>query len=229
MSRILRIDADKVAAPWQTLSRRFNSVLVGILAYLSSALCNFLVFGLFRLRRVSTRRRSFEMSSRSSRFTAPIPPDLFVTLSERKPGRAVHHLSDLRRDSRSCAAGHTRQFLRRNLTAGGPTVSGRRRDHVGAQRHTGVVEEITWRAIKIRTFQNHMVLISNSSAAREPIEVCPRDNLNARLVLLQYAYTLTRRQRRSTSSARQSAKPTTFRRSYSNRPHQKFRRQRRRL
>jgi small-conductance mechanosensitive channel/CRP-like cAMP-binding protein len=53
---------------------------------------------------------------------------------------------------------------------------------VGIHQHTGVVEEITWRAIKIRTFQNHVVLISNSTAAKEPIEVSPRDNLNARLV-----------------------------------------------
>jgi len=52
---------------------------------------------------------------------------------------------------------------------------------VGVQRHTGVVEEITWRAVKIRTFQNHVVLISNSTAAKEPIEVCPRENLNARM------------------------------------------------
>src|SRR4029079_10120535 len=60
---------------------------------------------------------------------------------------------------------------------------------VGAQRHTGVVEEISWRAIKIRTFQNHVVLINNSSAAKEPIEVCPRDNLNARLVFFNTLYT----------------------------------------
>lgn len=60
---------------------------------------------------------------------------------------------------------------------------------VGAQRHTGVVEEISWRAIKIRTFTNHVVLIANSNAAREPIEVCPRDNLNARLVLFNTLYT----------------------------------------
>lgn len=53
---------------------------------------------------------------------------------------------------------------------------------VGVHQHTGVVEEITWRAVKIRTFQNHIVLISNSTAAKEPIEVGPRDNLNARLV-----------------------------------------------
>ena len=60
---------------------------------------------------------------------------------------------------------------------------------VGAQRHTGVVEEISWRAIKIRTFSNHVVLIANSNAAKEPIEVCPRDNLNARLVFFNTLYT----------------------------------------
>ena len=60
---------------------------------------------------------------------------------------------------------------------------------VGAFRQTGVVEEITWRAVKIRTFSNHIVLISNSTAAKEPIEVCPRDNLNARLVFFNTIYT----------------------------------------
>jgi len=60
---------------------------------------------------------------------------------------------------------------------------------VGAQRHTGVVEEISWRAIKVRTFSNHVVLIANSNAAREPIEVCPRDNLNARVVFFNTLYT----------------------------------------
>ncbi|HEX2269356.1 MAG TPA: mechanosensitive ion channel family protein [Pyrinomonadaceae bacterium] len=59
---------------------------------------------------------------------------------------------------------------------------------VGAQRHTGVVEEISWRALKIRTFTNHVVLIANSNAAREPIEVCPRGNLNARIVFFNTLY-----------------------------------------
>lgn len=59
---------------------------------------------------------------------------------------------------------------------------------VGPQKHTGVVESVSWRAIKIRTFQNHVVLISNSSAAKEAIEVCPRDNLNARLVYFSTLY-----------------------------------------
>lgn len=60
---------------------------------------------------------------------------------------------------------------------------------VGQQKHTGVVESISWRAIKIRTFSNHVVLVSNSSAAREAIEVCPRNNLNARLVSFSALYT----------------------------------------
>jgi small-conductance mechanosensitive channel/CRP-like cAMP-binding protein len=60
---------------------------------------------------------------------------------------------------------------------------------VGQQKHTGVVESISWRAIKIRTFQNHIVLVSNSSAAKEAIEVCPRNNLNARLVYFGTLYT----------------------------------------
>jgi len=60
---------------------------------------------------------------------------------------------------------------------------------VGQQKHTGVIESINWRAIKIRTFQNHIVLVSNSNAAREAIEVSPRDNLNARLVFFGTLYT----------------------------------------
>src|SRR5258705_1196957 len=60
---------------------------------------------------------------------------------------------------------------------------------VGQQKHTGVVESINWRAIKLRTFQNHIVLVSNSIAAKEAIEVCPRENLNARLVFFDTLYT----------------------------------------
>jgi len=54
---------------------------------------------------------------------------------------------------------------------------------------TGVVEGVTWRAAKIRTFQNHVVLVSNSSIAKESIEVCPRQNLNARVVYFSALYT----------------------------------------
>jgi small-conductance mechanosensitive channel len=62
-------------------------------------------------------------------------------------------------------------------------------DVIQVGQWTGVVEEITWRGIKIRTFQNRIVLISNSSASKEAIEVAPRENLNARLVLFNTLYT----------------------------------------
>lgn len=47
---------------------------------------------------------------------------------------------------------------------------------------SGVVENISWRGVKIRTFQNKLLVISNSVLGKEAIEVAPRDNLNARLV-----------------------------------------------
>lgn len=56
------------------------------------------------------------------------------------------------------------------------------------QQFSGVVEGITWRAVKIRTFQNKIVLVSNSNIAKEAIEVAPRDNLNARLVFFNTRY-----------------------------------------
>jgi small-conductance mechanosensitive channel/CRP-like cAMP-binding protein len=61
---------------------------------------------------------------------------------------------------------------------------------VGQQQQlTGVLESITWRAVKIRTFQNKIVLVSNSTIAKEAIEVAPRDNLNARIVFFNSLYT----------------------------------------
>lgn len=62
-------------------------------------------------------------------------------------------------------------------------------DVVTVGQRTGVVESITWRAVKIRTFTNHIVLASHSSVSKEAIEVCPRDNLNARLVFFNTLYT----------------------------------------
>jgi small-conductance mechanosensitive channel/CRP-like cAMP-binding protein len=53
----------------------------------------------------------------------------------------------------------------------------------------GVVESITWRAVKIRTFQNRIVLIGNAQLAKEFIEVAPRENQNARLVFFNALYT----------------------------------------
>jgi small-conductance mechanosensitive channel/CRP-like cAMP-binding protein len=54
---------------------------------------------------------------------------------------------------------------------------------------TGVVESVTWRAVKMRSFSNHVILVSNSALAKEHIEVAPRDNLNARNVFFNAVYT----------------------------------------
>lgn len=54
---------------------------------------------------------------------------------------------------------------------------------------TGVVESITWRGVKIRTFQNKLLIVSHSSLGKEFIEVAPKDNLNARLVYFSTLYT----------------------------------------
>lgn len=54
---------------------------------------------------------------------------------------------------------------------------------------TGVVEAVSWRGVKIRTFQNKLIIISNSVLGKEAIEVAPRDNLNARAVFFNTIYT----------------------------------------
>lgn len=63
-------------------------------------------------------------------------------------------------------------------------------DVINLQRNswTGVVEQVSWRGVKIRTFQNKIVLISNAVLGKEFIEVAPRDNLNARLVFFNTIY-----------------------------------------
>jgi small-conductance mechanosensitive channel/CRP-like cAMP-binding protein len=62
-------------------------------------------------------------------------------------------------------------------------------DVIAVGHAVGVVESVTWRAVKIKTFQNHIVLIGNSQIAKESIEVCPRENANARLVFFNAVYT----------------------------------------
>ena len=52
----------------------------------------------------------------------------------------------------------------------------------------GIVEDISWRGVKIRTFQNKLLIISNSVLGKESIEVAPRENLNARLVFFNTLY-----------------------------------------
>lgn len=53
---------------------------------------------------------------------------------------------------------------------------------------TGVVENITWRGVKIRTFQNKLLIIGNSVLGKETIEVAPKSNLNARNVFFTTVY-----------------------------------------
>ncbi|MGB8507785.1 MAG: mechanosensitive ion channel family protein [Pyrinomonadaceae bacterium] len=62
-------------------------------------------------------------------------------------------------------------------------------DVISVGKWTGVVESITWRAVKIKTFSNHFILVSNSQIAKESIEVCPRENANARVVFFSALYT----------------------------------------
>lgn len=57
-----------------------------------------------------------------------------------------------------------------------------------ANRQGGVVEGVTWRGVKIRTFQNKLLVMSNAVMGKETIEVAPRDNLNARLVFFSTHY-----------------------------------------
>src|SRR5512144_1912233 len=55
-------------------------------------------------------------------------------------------------------------------------------------RGTGVVESVSWRGVKIRTFQNKLLIISNAVLAKETIEVAPKGNLNARIVFFNTEY-----------------------------------------
>ena len=56
-------------------------------------------------------------------------------------------------------------------------------------RGEGVVENVSWRGVKIRTFQNKFLVISNSVLGKETIEVAPKGNLNAKLVFFNTHYT----------------------------------------
>ncbi|MFL6468765.1 MAG: mechanosensitive ion channel family protein, partial [Pyrinomonadaceae bacterium] len=57
-----------------------------------------------------------------------------------------------------------------------------------SNRGTGVVESVSWRGLKIRTFQGKLLIISNAVLGRETIEVAPQNNLNARLVNFNSVY-----------------------------------------
>lgn len=52
----------------------------------------------------------------------------------------------------------------------------------------GVVEGVNWRATRLRTFANNVVILPNSLVARERIEVFPKNNLNSHLVRVGVQY-----------------------------------------
>ncbi|HEY6138946.1 MAG TPA: mechanosensitive ion channel family protein [Thermoanaerobaculia bacterium] len=54
--------------------------------------------------------------------------------------------------------------------------------------YIGVVEQVSWRATRIRAFNNQLVVLPNSVIARERLEVFPRHNLNARVLRIGVDY-----------------------------------------
>jgi small-conductance mechanosensitive channel len=57
-----------------------------------------------------------------------------------------------------------------------------------SNRGSGVVESVSWRGVKVRTFQNKLLVISNAVLGKETIEVAPKGNLNARVVYFNVEY-----------------------------------------
>ena len=55
-------------------------------------------------------------------------------------------------------------------------------------RGEGVIEHVSWRGVKIRTFQNKLLVISNSVLGKEIFEVAPKNNLNAKIVFFNSLY-----------------------------------------
>ena len=186
-SFIVRVQANKIAEPARIIGI-LHLGLLGILAYLFVRALSFLVFGTFRL------RRGFDAPTLVRNvFSIAVFSVLFLLIFSWEFPNA--NLGALFTTSAifGVILGLALQDTLGNFFAGISLQADRPFQVgdvivVGTQRHTGVVEEITWRAIKIRTFQNHVVLINNSGAAKEPIEVCPRDNLNARIVYFNTLY-----------------------------------------
>ena len=57
-----------------------------------------------------------------------------------------------------------------------------------ANQQRGVVENVSWRGVKIRTFENRILIVSNTMLGKEMIEVAPSENLNARIVAFNTLY-----------------------------------------
>src|SRR2546430_6280210 len=51
-----------------------------------------------------------------------------------------------------------------------------------------ILEGVSWRATRIRGFNNQTIVLPNSVIARERLEVYPRNNLNARVLPVSIDY-----------------------------------------
>ena len=61
-------------------------------------------------------------------------------------------------------------------------------DVIRSGDHIGIVEAVRWRGTRLRTFQNHIVIVPNSVLARAHLEIFPRHNLNARVLQIGVDY-----------------------------------------
>ena len=61
-------------------------------------------------------------------------------------------------------------------------------DVLHSGEYIGVVESVTWRATRMRGFNNQSIVLPNSLIARERLEVFPRAHLNARILQLGIDY-----------------------------------------
>jgi small-conductance mechanosensitive channel/CRP-like cAMP-binding protein len=164
-------------------------VLLGILAYLFVRALNNLIFGLvFRLRKgfeaPTLVRNVFSIIAFTALFLI-----IFSAIFENVNLGALFTTSAIF----GVILGLALQDTLGNFFAG-ISLQADRPFQVGdvitvGQKFSGIVEEITWRAVKIRTFQNHVIEINNTNAAKEPLEICPRDNLNARVIFFNAIYT----------------------------------------
>ncbi len=61
-------------------------------------------------------------------------------------------------------------------------------DVIHSGDYMGVVEGVSWRATRIRGFNNQRLILPNSVIARERLEIFPRNNLNARTIQVGVDY-----------------------------------------
>ncbi len=189
LREVLKAQMGGLGSKADTIVAALQLILISILAYLVVRALNTMVFGLVRLRRgfeaPTLVRNIFSIIAFTALFFL-----IFTSLFPEANLGALFTTSAIFGVILGLALQDTlgNFFAGISLQADRPFQVG---DVItlGGQRHSGVVEEITWRAVKIRTFQNHIVLISNSTAAKEPIEVCARQNLNARLVFFNTLFT----------------------------------------